>query len=166
MRKKIVWRRKRQPTPVFLPGKSHGQRSLAGYSPRGRRVRHDLVSKQQQQMREKKKRGQRKAPSLEAASWYLLLTPAFQLWLQTCTNHLPFPRPTVSGKPCGLARCWQSLILTDLSRQQAAYPGTSPRHTQCSSWGDSGQRDSLLLARFWASCIDRLSTRMLSQPAF
>ena len=29
------WRRKWQPTPVFLPGKSHGQRSLAGYSPRG-----------------------------------------------------------------------------------------------------------------------------------
>ena len=26
---------RRQPTPVFLPGKSHGQRSLAGYSPRG-----------------------------------------------------------------------------------------------------------------------------------
>ena len=26
---KIPWRRKRQPTPVFLPGKSHGQRSLA-----------------------------------------------------------------------------------------------------------------------------------------
>ena len=28
-----TWRRKRQPPPVFLPGKSHGQRSLAGYSP-------------------------------------------------------------------------------------------------------------------------------------
>ena len=27
---KIPWRRERQPTPVFLPGKSHGQRSLAG----------------------------------------------------------------------------------------------------------------------------------------
>ena len=26
-----------KPTPVFLPGKSHGQRSLAGYSPRGHR---------------------------------------------------------------------------------------------------------------------------------
>ena len=26
------WRRKWQPTPVFLPGESHGQRSLAGYS--------------------------------------------------------------------------------------------------------------------------------------
>ena len=36
-----VWRRTRQPTPVFLPGKSHGQRSLAGYSPWGHRVRHD-----------------------------------------------------------------------------------------------------------------------------
>ena len=31
----IPWRRKWQPTPVFLPGKSHRQRSLAGYSPRG-----------------------------------------------------------------------------------------------------------------------------------
>ena len=33
--RKIPWRRKWQPTPVFLPGESHGQRSLAGYSPRG-----------------------------------------------------------------------------------------------------------------------------------
>ena len=34
---KIPWRRKWQPIPVFLPGESHGQRSLAGYSPRGRK---------------------------------------------------------------------------------------------------------------------------------
>ena len=32
---KIPWRRKWQPTPVFLPGKFHGQRSLEGYSPWG-----------------------------------------------------------------------------------------------------------------------------------
>ena len=32
---KIPWRRKWQPTPVFLPEKFHGQRSLAGYSPWG-----------------------------------------------------------------------------------------------------------------------------------
>ena len=32
----IPWRRAWQPTPVFLPGESHGQRSLAGYSPWGR----------------------------------------------------------------------------------------------------------------------------------
>ena len=29
------------PAPVFLPGESHGQRSLGGYSPRDRRVGHD-----------------------------------------------------------------------------------------------------------------------------
>ena len=32
---KIPWRRAWLPTPVFLPGESHGQRSLAGYSPWG-----------------------------------------------------------------------------------------------------------------------------------
>ena len=32
---KISWRRARQPTPVFLPRESHGQRSLAGYIPWG-----------------------------------------------------------------------------------------------------------------------------------
>ena len=37
----IPWRRKWQPTLVPLPGKSHGQRSLVGYSPQGRRVGHD-----------------------------------------------------------------------------------------------------------------------------
>ena len=31
------WRRKRQPTPIFLPGKFYGQRSLTGYSPWGRK---------------------------------------------------------------------------------------------------------------------------------
>ena len=30
--RKMTWRRAWQPTPVFLPGESHGQRSLAGYS--------------------------------------------------------------------------------------------------------------------------------------
>ena len=30
--RKILWRRKWQPTLVFLPGKSHGQRTLVGYS--------------------------------------------------------------------------------------------------------------------------------------
>ena len=33
--RKIPWRRKWQPTPVFLPGESLGQRSLVGYNPRG-----------------------------------------------------------------------------------------------------------------------------------
>ena len=33
--RKIPWRRAWQPTPVFLPEESHGQRSLAGNSPKG-----------------------------------------------------------------------------------------------------------------------------------
>ena len=32
---KIPWRRARQTAPVFLPGESHGQRSLVGYNPMG-----------------------------------------------------------------------------------------------------------------------------------
>ena len=32
---KVPWRRKWQPTPVFLPGESHGQRNLTDYSPWG-----------------------------------------------------------------------------------------------------------------------------------
>ena len=40
---KILQRRKWQPTPVFLPGKSQGQRDLVGHSPWGRRVRQDLT---------------------------------------------------------------------------------------------------------------------------
>ena len=47
--RKIPWRRRWQPTPVFLPGNSHGWRSLAGYSPWGRKkVGDKLVTKQQQ----------------------------------------------------------------------------------------------------------------------
>ena len=37
---KIPWRREWQPTPVFLPGESRGQRNLAGYSPWDHKVRH------------------------------------------------------------------------------------------------------------------------------
>ena len=33
----ILWRREWQPTPDFLPGESHGQRSLESYSPGGHR---------------------------------------------------------------------------------------------------------------------------------
>ena len=35
--RKIPWRRKQQPTPVFLPDKSHWKRSLVGYSPESRK---------------------------------------------------------------------------------------------------------------------------------
>ena len=40
----IPWRRKWQPTLVFFAGKSHGQRTLEGYSPWGCRVRHNWLN--------------------------------------------------------------------------------------------------------------------------
>jgi len=43
---KIPWRRKWQPTPLFLPGKSHGQWSLVVMG--SQRVGHDLMTKKQQ----------------------------------------------------------------------------------------------------------------------
>ena len=50
--RKIPWRKTWQPTPVFLPGKSHGQRSLMGYSPWGhKRVRQDLATEQQDKVK-------------------------------------------------------------------------------------------------------------------
>ena len=43
--RKIPWRRKWQPIPIFLPGKFHEQRSLAGYSSQGhKRLGYDLVT--------------------------------------------------------------------------------------------------------------------------
>ena len=48
---KIPCSRKWQPIPVFFPGKTHGYRSLASYSPWGQRVRHKLASNQPPQWR-------------------------------------------------------------------------------------------------------------------
>ena len=57
--RKIPWRRKWQPTPVFLPGEFHAQRSQVGYSSCGhKRSGYDLVIKQQQpgkRLRERKR---------------------------------------------------------------------------------------------------------------
>ena len=47
---KIPWRRKWQLTPLFLPGKFHGQRSLAGYSPQDCRVRHKWATEQEHEL--------------------------------------------------------------------------------------------------------------------
>ena len=60
---KIPWRRAWQPTPVFLPKESHGQRNLVGYSPwYYKRVRHNLATNQQQKQHK----------WLEVPSWVLL----------------------------------------------------------------------------------------------
>ena len=49
--RKIPWRRAWQPTPGFLPGESHGQRSMAGCSPQGQKESDMLVTEKQQQIK-------------------------------------------------------------------------------------------------------------------
>ena len=68
-----------QPTPVFLPGKSHGQRSLEGYSPCGRKESDTTEatehacrqSKLQQELRKERRVGWRgrNGLSLTTSSW-------------------------------------------------------------------------------------------------
>ena len=53
---KTPWRRKWQPTPVFLPGEFHGQSSLAGYSPRGHKEL-DMTERTIFRMKEEKSGG-------------------------------------------------------------------------------------------------------------
>ena len=51
---RIPWRRRQQPAPVFLPGKCHGQRSLAGYSPWGHKDSDTSEGLSTQQMSQKR----------------------------------------------------------------------------------------------------------------
>ena len=68
---KIPWRRKWQPMTVFLPGKSHGQRSLAGFSPWGcKRVRHDLETKKQQESTMVGRRRERLLTGCHLRGWW------------------------------------------------------------------------------------------------
>ena len=96
------WRRKWEPTPVFLPGKSHGQRSLAGYSPWGcRRVRHDLVTEQLQH----KVRGWGES-KLFSVQFSRSVT-SDSLWPhepQLTRPPCPSPTPGVHTNPCPLSR--------------------------------------------------------------
>ena len=65
--RKIPWRRKWQPTPVFLPGKSCGQRSLAGCSPWGCK---ELNTRAETEQRNNSNMQNRRIPGLETV-WRL-----------------------------------------------------------------------------------------------
>ena len=55
--RKLPWRRKWQSIPILLPGKSHGQRSLAGYSPWGYKELDTTEQLNLAQLNEKPRRG-------------------------------------------------------------------------------------------------------------
>ena len=81
---KTAWRRKWLPTPVFLPGKLHGQRSLEGYIPwGGKSVRHNLVTKRQPQGPMPKKNDNR-----DVVTWSCSLTEAVR-WGWNNTSKFP-----------------------------------------------------------------------------
>ena len=66
---------------IFLPGESHGQRSLEGYSPLGsKRVGHDLATQQQQQQQQTYVTW-----SLGPAAWAQLASPSTPLSRSTKT---------------------------------------------------------------------------------
>ena len=67
--RKTPWRRKQQPGPLFWPGKSHGQRSLAGYSSWGHK-RHDFSTKPNLSLRDTEE------PALKAG--FLILQRKFK----------------------------------------------------------------------------------------
>ena len=68
---KIPWRREWHPTPVFLPGTSHGQRSLAGYSPRSRQkldaTEHAHANRAKRALKSEREGGQEKGHLLLGA---------------------------------------------------------------------------------------------------
>ena len=85
--RKIPWRRKWQPTQVFLPRKFHGQRSQVGYSPWGsQRVRHNRDTWYS--------KGTRSSPPTPPRSlWYCFK------WLEAAVPNLFGPRDQFHGRP-------------------------------------------------------------------
>ena len=71
----IPWRRAWQPTPGFLPGESHGQRSLVSYSPQ--RVRHDWSDLAHTQLKLQN-------------SWFLWVIRCFKTWALGFCKSFPF----------------------------------------------------------------------------
>ena len=100
--KKIPWRRNWQHPPVFLSGKSHGERSLVGYCPWSRRVEHDLAAKRQHQSTESKHWAAREFPCWLMLNLHQVLSsqPGSQgsLLPGSCLRLLPFILTTVRAQ--------------------------------------------------------------------
>ena len=113
---KIPWRRKWQPTPVFLPEKSHGGRSLAGYSPWGHKES-DMTER------------------LSAHIWLNCLSPNW--WVD---SHWEFPRgvywkliPNWDGRTVPWPQCQveETPSLHSSTWPLTPAPPTAPDHLIC-----------------------------------
>ena len=86
---KMPWRRKWQPTPVFLSGASHGQRSLMGYSPRDHKV--SDTTERMTEHRASKGGREDSIRHSENSSW----TTSTWFWSGVCADfHCLSPSPT------------------------------------------------------------------------
>ena len=87
---KIPWRRAWQPTPVFSPGESHGQRNLAGYSPWGCKGS-DTTEATKHSIAQGSKRDSREPLYFNKLSFIRLLTiinhHKIEQEFQNCTGH-------------------------------------------------------------------------------
>ena len=110
-----LWGRKCQPTPGFLPGESHGQRSLAGYSPWGHRVRHSWAHSQPS------------STSLEDNFWKkaslhsFLLYPGALRWMELQSGERP--SPGTSHTACPKQAMWGSGAGQACDREESRLEG-------------------------------------------
>ena len=131
---KMPCRRTWQPTPVFLPGKSHGQRSLAAYSPWGGKVGHDGSD----------------VHSMYAFSsrlWGLALCISPADWWSCRLEICRFPAETykIAGCPvCGHWGLGTGIVAASPGLGTLAWPGLQ----QC--W-DSRESSSSAAGSFWVS---------------
>ena len=88
---KAPWRRKWQPSPVFLPGESHGQRSLAGYSPQGHKSWTRLSNWTTTTAYTPKIGFPWRLGRVSHASWYLCGILWLLKWLAFCLVHSNWP---------------------------------------------------------------------------
>ena len=86
----IPWRRKWQPTPVFLPGESQGWRSLVGYSPWGRKES-DMTERRKEKDHCRDRRGPPESKTPETVAQQS--PPSLGFSRQEHWSGLPFPSP-------------------------------------------------------------------------
>ena len=154
LKKKTNWRRKWQPTPVFLPGKSHRQSSLAGYSPWGlKRVGHDLATKQQPSIH---------SPSIVIGnlcySFGVMLNNLFvNMWIQS-TNWFALGASEASSLrnaqvSLGRGMIYESGITTTKSRSPPRAKVRGVRTTRGDPWADAQDGDR---AKGWTAPLPQL----------
>ena len=122
---KIPGRRARQSTPVFLPGESHGQRSLACCSPWGRRVGPDLAAGQQQDKQAHLGHGREQGPCIPGLYRSVQTPLPPQKDSQKERERLPGERGPLSHSrknPCGFTQTSKHDTTVSLTASQLPAP--------------------------------------------